>query len=86
MSNVLRGVRRRRWGGACVVGALLAFSLCQVVAFHSGIADNILWVPSTPLRAAALAITFAPLVALATFFVIHRPAKADHRRVQSEGA
>jgi hypothetical protein len=60
---------------ARVVGALLAFGLCEAIAVRYGITDNILWAPTTPLRATALAITLAPLVSVAGFYASRLRAK-----------
>lgn len=50
---------------ARVVVALLVFVVCDALAVANGITANLLWAPTEPLRAAALAVTLAPLASLA---------------------
>lgn len=65
-----------------VLVAAALFALCEVVAIASGIADNLLWAPDTPLRAAALAVTITPVAALAVSFA---PGVADRRHREQKG-
>jgi hypothetical protein len=48
-----------------VTGAALVTAAVEAMALHAGLTDNILWAPSTPARALALAVALAPGALLA---------------------
>lgn len=55
-----------------LVTALLVFALLDGAAVLGGITRNILWAPTTPLRALVLAVTVTPLIAALTTIVARR--------------
>jgi hypothetical protein len=56
-------VRERRTP-VLVAGAIVASGTIEHFALRAGLTDNILWAPTTPRRALALAATLAPWAAL----------------------
>ena len=66
--DVLRNAARqhvRAHATASQVLAALVISLAvEVVAVHAGVTDNILWPPSTPLRALTLAAVLVPWLSI----------------------
>ncbi|RBY78821.1 hypothetical protein DQ238_12060 [Geodermatophilus sp. TF02-6] len=74
--DVVRAAARERWrsgsGGLRALVAVLLFALCEVQAARLGVTENVLWAPTTPLRGAALAVTVAPLAALAAWLLRRR--------------
>jgi hypothetical protein len=66
-----------------VLACAALFVLCEVVARAAGITDNLLWAPDTPRRAAALAVTVAPVITLAWSIV---SGVATRRRREQKGA
>jgi hypothetical protein len=60
-SSLVRAIAAVAWTGVALA-----------LAMRTGVTANLLWPPSDPLRAVALAITFAPSAAV----VAHRPSAA----------
>lgn len=58
---VTERVRTRR-GPARMLLAAVLFALAEVGAVAAGVTVNILWAPTTPIRAWALVVTLAPPV------------------------
>ena len=59
-----------------VVASLLWSAFFEYISFHAGLAANILWSPSNPLRALALLATTAPWLALTVAFLVHHRSRA----------
>jgi hypothetical protein len=57
--------RRAHPAGFRALAAALAFAVADAIAVAYGITDNILWAPTTPVRALWLWVTVAPLIVAA---------------------
>lgn len=62
----------RHPAGEHVSARPLVFALLDGAAVLGGITRNILWAPTTPLRALVLAVTVTPLIAALTTIVARR--------------
>lgn len=57
---------------ALVLGSLLWSGLMEHLSVRAHLTSNVLWVPSAPARALALAATIGPWLGFAAVFVAHR--------------
>lgn len=60
LRNAARQHAREHGPAVRLVGALVCSLVVEIFAVHSGVTDNILWPPSTPLRALTLAALLLP--------------------------